>query len=63
VSTVHTRLDIELGGTFTRGATVVDLHRRTGRPPNAHVAVGIDTAKFWDLVIGAINRLPGSREV
>lgn len=58
VSTVHTRLDIERAGEFTRGATVVDLHRRTGRPPNAHVATGIDTARFWDLMIDAINRLP-----
>ena len=60
VRTVHTRLDIELDGTFTRGATVVDRYRRTGRPPNAHVAVGIDTGAFWDLMIGAINRLPRS---
>jgi purine nucleosidase/pyrimidine-specific ribonucleoside hydrolase len=58
VLSVHTRLDIELDGRFTRGATAVDRYGRTGRPPNAHVAVGLDAGRFWDLVVGAINRLP-----
>ncbi len=57
VETTRTRLDIELTGTFTRGATVVDLHARTGRPANADVAVGLDAARFWDLVVTAIETL------
>ncbi|HEY0453198.1 nucleoside hydrolase [Actinophytocola sp.] len=57
VETTRTRLDIELTGTFTRGATVVDLYRRTGRPPNADVAVGLDTGRFWDMVVAAIAAL------
>jgi inosine-uridine nucleoside N-ribohydrolase len=57
VETTRTRLDIELTGTYTRGATVVDLHARTGRPPNAEVAVGLDTARFWDMIVAAIETL------
>ncbi|MGH3760743.1 nucleoside hydrolase [Actinophytocola sp.] len=57
VETVRTRLDIELTGTFTRGATVVDRYARTGRPPNADVAVGLDVARFWDLVVTAVRTL------
>jgi inosine-uridine nucleoside N-ribohydrolase len=57
VTTTRARLDIELTGTFTRGATVVDLYERTGREPNADVAVGLDAARFWELVIGAIETL------
>ncbi len=59
VETTRTRLDIELTGTFTRGATVVDLYGRTGRPPNAEVAVGLDAGRFWDMVVAAIETLSG----
>ena len=48
-------VEIELTGTYTRGATVVDLHRVTGRTPNAHVATELDVARFWDLMIDAIR--------
>lgn len=61
VTTTRTRLDIELTGTFTRGATVVDLYDRTGRAPNADVAVGLDVAGFWDLVVSAIEALSWRR--
>jgi len=54
VPTVHTRLDIELHGPETFGATSVDLHNKLGRPANAHVAVGIDADRFWKSVEDAI---------
>lgn len=57
VQTVHTRLDVELAGTYTRGATVVDRYGRTGRPANAEVATGLDVPRFWDLMIDAIRVL------
>jgi inosine-uridine nucleoside N-ribohydrolase len=57
VTTMRTRLDIELTGTFTRGATVVDQYARTGRPANAEVAVGLDVPRFWDLIVAAITTL------
>ena len=41
----------------TRGATVIDLHGVTGRPPNARVAMGLDTGRFWDLIVAAVAAL------
>jgi inosine-uridine nucleoside N-ribohydrolase len=54
VATVRTRVDVELTGAFTRGATVVDLYARTGRPPNVEVAVRLDSSRFWDMVVEAV---------
>jgi len=48
---------IETEGRWTRGATVVDLHGRSGRPPNARVAMELDVPHFWDLVIEAVAAL------
>jgi purine nucleosidase/pyrimidine-specific ribonucleoside hydrolase len=48
---------IETEGRWTRGMTVVDLHGRLGREPNARVALELDAPRFWDLVIGALERL------
>jgi pyrimidine-specific ribonucleoside hydrolase len=51
---------IETEGRWTRGATVVDLHDRLGRAPNARVAMELDVARFWDLVLDAVAALePG----
>ena len=50
---------VELAGEHTRGATVVDLHARTGAPDNASVALDLDVARFWDLVLAAVERLGG----
>ncbi|WP_027946835.1 nucleoside hydrolase [Amycolatopsis taiwanensis] len=57
VTRVHARVDIELTGTHTRGATVVDLYNRTGRPANAEVAMQLDAKRFWDLIVDAIATL------
>ena len=48
---------VELEGEHTRGATVVDLHRRTGRSADVEVATQLDVPAFWDLVIGAVAAL------
>jgi len=48
---------IETEGRWTRGATVVDLHGRLGRAANARVAMELDVERFWDLVIGAVEKL------
>jgi purine nucleosidase len=48
---------IETEGRWTRGATVVDLHDRLGRPANARVAMELDADRFWDLVVGAVETL------
>jgi inosine-uridine nucleoside N-ribohydrolase len=48
---------IETEGRWTRGATVVDVHGRFGRPPNARVAMALDAPRFWDLVVDAVAAL------
>ena len=48
---------IETEGTWTRGATVVDLDRPLDRPPNARVAVELQVDRFWDLVVDAVAQL------
>ncbi|WP_406002587.1 nucleoside hydrolase [Streptomyces sp. NBC_00829] len=57
VRCVDASVAVELHGQFTRGATVVDLHRYLDRPVNARVAVELDAGLFWDRVIGAVERL------
>jgi inosine-uridine nucleoside N-ribohydrolase len=48
---------VELHGAHTRGATVCDRFNVRGRPPNAKVAMELDAAGFWELVVGAVDRL------
>jgi purine nucleosidase/pyrimidine-specific ribonucleoside hydrolase len=48
---------VELEGSWTRGATVVDLRGRLGRPANARVAVELDVERFWDLVVRGVSSL------
>jgi inosine-uridine nucleoside N-ribohydrolase len=57
VRCVDTFVAIEADGRWTRGATVVDLHGRLGREPNARVAMELDVPRFWDLVVDAIAAL------
>ncbi|WP_353826345.1 nucleoside hydrolase [Agromyces sp. SYSU T0242] len=53
----HVRLDVELAGAETVGATSVDLDAMLRREPNAHVATGLDVERFWAGVETAIARL------
>ncbi|BCB88048.1 pyrimidine-specific ribonucleoside hydrolase RihA [Phytohabitans suffuscus] len=62
VRCVDAPVAVELTGAHTRGATVVDLHRRTGAAPNAQVALALDVPRFWDLLVGALTTLPGPRD-
>jgi pyrimidine-specific ribonucleoside hydrolase len=54
---VDTFVAVETEGRWTRGATVVDLRDRLGQPHNARVAMELDAPRFWDLVLGALERL------
>jgi len=45
---------LELHGQHTRGATVVDWLRRSGRPDNADILLRYDRARFEELVIAAL---------
>lgn len=47
-------VQVELTGTLTRGATVVDLHDRFGARANCEVALELDFKRFWELMLDAI---------
>lgn len=57
VSTKKVPIDVELSGALTTGMTVCDF--RAPAPDDCHtqVAVALDHAKFWQLVIAALKRL------
>lgn len=53
----HTRLDVELVGTETTGATSVDLDGVLGRENNAWVATDLDVKRFWQAMAQSLQRL------
>ena len=57
LETAHRHVAIECASELCRGRTVVDLWRRTGHAPNAHVAVGIDGERFVELLIERVGGL------
>jgi inosine-uridine nucleoside N-ribohydrolase len=57
VETKHLNVEIDVESELCRGRTVVDLWRRTERPPNAHVGVDVDADGFIELLIERINSL------
>jgi purine nucleosidase/pyrimidine-specific ribonucleoside hydrolase len=59
VRTVAAPVAVELTGTYTRGATAVDLHHRSGRTANTDVAVGLEVDAFWRLLMAAVRKVGG----
>ena len=57
MTTIERNVEVELESELCRGRTVVDRWRRTERPANAHVGVGLDTNGFFDLLVERIGRL------
>jgi len=55
LETKYLRVDIETRGEFTRGETVVDVYRVTGKSPNADVAFDLDLKKFKGLIFDMIR--------
>jgi len=48
---------VDCSSELSRGRTVVDRHGRSGRAPNARVAVDVDTAAFARLLIERLRTL------
>ncbi|MFI5776309.1 nucleoside hydrolase [Nocardia sp. NPDC051570] len=48
-------VDVELGGTLTRGTTVADWAGMWGREPNADIVIGTDPARFFDRLIARVG--------
>jgi purine nucleosidase len=57
VRCVRAPVAVELAGRYTRGATVVDLHRTTEAGTPVDVALTLDVPAFWDLVVDAVATL------
>lgn len=57
VESVESHLDVEVAGTFTSGATSVDLFNMLGDEPNVTVPVTLHVDTFWDLIVEAIGNL------
>jgi inosine-uridine nucleoside N-ribohydrolase len=57
LTTEYLNVVVECSSELSRGRTVVDRHGRSGRKPNAHVAVDVDTAAFVRLLIERLRTL------
>lgn len=55
--TVRAPIDIELSGGLTLGMTVVDLREPAGDDVTTQVAFDLDHARFWALVVDALERI------
>ena len=57
LETRELNVEVDCESELCRGRTVVDVWRRTGRAPNAHVAVDIDAAAFVELLVDRVGSL------
>ena len=57
MQTVRVPLDIELSGSLTLGMTVADFRSPAPEGCTTHVARTLDHAKFWALIIDALERI------
>jgi pyrimidine-specific ribonucleoside hydrolase len=55
VTTQFRNVDIEVHGELTAGRTVVDLWQVTGKEPNVHVGVDLDTPAFVAMLLDAVR--------
>lgn len=51
----HRHAAVELAGTLTRGATVVDWDGRSGHAPNANVVLDVDQGRFEAMMAAALG--------
>ncbi|MEY2848713.1 MAG: ribonucleoside hydrolase [Actinomycetota bacterium] len=61
MSVVRVPLDIELTGTLTLGMTVADFRSPAPESCSTHAATGLDHARFWGLVVDALERIGDPR--
>jgi pyrimidine-specific ribonucleoside hydrolase len=59
VTTRHLNVDVEVHGELTAGRTVVDLWKVTGKEPNVHVGVDLDTPAFVSMLLDAVRSYDG----
>jgi inosine-uridine nucleoside N-ribohydrolase len=57
VETRHCHVDVDCSWELGRGRTYVDLWGRTGKEPNTHVGINVDSAAFFELLLGRLASL------
>ncbi|HKG43159.1 MAG TPA: nucleoside hydrolase [Gaiellaceae bacterium] len=57
LESAHVNVQVDCESRLCRGRTLVDVWRRTGLEPNAHVATGIDADRFLALLHDRLARL------
>jgi inosine-uridine nucleoside N-ribohydrolase len=57
VRTEHLHVRVDIGPEPSRGRTYVDVWKRTGNEPNAHVAIDIDGPAFIEFLAGRLESL------
>jgi inosine-uridine nucleoside N-ribohydrolase len=57
LTTTHLHVQVDIGPEPGRGRTYVDLWRRTGNEPNAHVGVDADGPAFIDVLVDRLRSL------
>lgn len=57
MSVVRVPLDIELTGSLTLGMTVADFRAAAPEDCTTYAATGLDHAKFWGLIVDALERI------
>ena len=57
VQSQRAHLDVELEGTFTAGATSVDMFDMLKKEPNVTIATVLDVDAYWTLIADAISTL------
>lgn len=50
-------IDVELTGTLTLGMTVADFRAPAPTGCTTHAAIDLDTDRFWDLIVDALERI------
>ncbi len=56
IETVFVNVDVETQGELNDGRTVCDVHRRSKKEPNVHVALKTDSAKFVSMMLDILSR-------
>jgi inosine-uridine nucleoside N-ribohydrolase len=57
VETKRCHVDVDCSWELGRGRTYVDLWGRTGKEPNVHVGVHVDSGAFFELLLGRLASL------
>ena len=60
VTTRRMNVEVERHSTLNLGRSVCDVHGKTGRPPNADVAMDLEVERFWDLMVAGIASYGGA---